>query len=212
MSRGSLFSSDLGASTVEPTSPSLIERVRTHTPDAWRTLVAIYSPLIYSWCRRAGVASGEAADVAQEVFRSVARHVGQFRRDRSGDSFRGWLYTITRNKARDHIRRNRGRPHAVGGSDAQLKLANLPDVSAADDHSEDETMPPGCDDKLLVAQVLEQLRGEFGHSALTAFWRMVVDGHPATDIAGDLNITPKAVRQAKYRVLRRLREELRDLA
>ena len=39
----------------------------------------------------------------------------------------------------------------------------------------------------------------------------MVREEPAAEIAGDLEMTAKAVRQAKFRVLRRLREELRDL-
>jgi DNA-directed RNA polymerase specialized sigma24 family protein len=35
-----------------------------------------------------------------------------------------------------------------------------------------------------------------------------VDGHSAAEIALDLNLSVAAVRQAKYRVLCRLREEL----
>ena len=40
------------------------------------------------------------------------------RRDRSGDSFRGWLWTITQNKIRDQFRYRQGAPQAEGGSDA----------------------------------------------------------------------------------------------
>src|SRR5487761_468388 len=203
MSRGPMVSPDAGANLSEATSSSLIDRLRGQSPGAWRTLVAIYSPLIYRWCRRMGVASSEAADVSQEVFRSVARQVGQFRRSRPGDSFRGWLYTITQNKTRDHLRRRRAQPRAVGGSDARLQLAALADPKGRDDNSSDDSGPPADDKRLLVVQVLEELRGEFGQSSLTAFWRMVVDGHAAADIARDLEMSSKAVRQAKYRVLLR---------
>ena len=211
MSRGPLRSSDAGADSSQATSPSLIERLRAQSPDAWRTLVAIYSPLIYRWCRRLGVASGDAADVSQEVFRSVARQMEQFRRSQPGDSFRGWLYTITRNKAWDHLRRHRGQPAAIGGSEAQLRLAAFADATATNDFSAGGGTPPDDDKRLLVVQLLAQLRGEFGQPAMTAFWRMVVDGHSAADIAHDLGMSAKAVRQAKYRVLQRLRQELSEL-
>ena len=210
MVRGPTCSSGAGART-DATSLSLIEGVRRQSPDAWRPFVAIYTPLIYRWCRRMGVARSEAADVSQEVFRSVADHIGQFRRSQPSDSFRGWLYTITQNKSRNHLRRRGSQPQAVGGSDAQLQLAALADVSTDDNRSAGDCGPPADDKRLLAARVLEQLRSEFGHSALTAFWRMVVDGHSAADIARDLNMKAKAVRQAKYRVLQRLREELKEL-
>jgi RNA polymerase sigma-70 factor, ECF subfamily len=211
MSRGPLRSSDAGGHSSQATSPSLIERLRAQSPDAWRTLVAIYSPLIYRWCRRLGVASSDAADVSQEVFQSVARQMEQFRRSQPGDSFRGWLYTITRNKAWDHLRRHQGQPAAVGGSAAQLRLADLAEATAANDLSAEYSCPADDDKRLLVVQLLMHLRGEFGQPAMTAFWRMVVDGHSAADIAQDLDLSPKAVRQAKYRVLQRLRQELSEL-
>lgn len=211
MSRGPFFSSDSRAIAAEATSPSLVQRLRLNSPDAWRTLVAIYSPLIYRWCRRMGVERSEAADVSQEVFRSVARQIEQFRRCQPGDSFRGWLYVITQNKSRDHLRRRQGQPLAEGGSDVQDRFNAIADFMSCDDHEPDDCEPPVDDKRLLAVQILKQIRGEFGQAALTAFWRMVVDGHTAGDIANDLKMTPKAVRQAKYRILQRLRAALSDL-
>lgn len=211
MSGGSLFGSDAPARPVDATSPSLIERLRVKSPDAWRTLVAIYSPLIYRWCRRMGVARSEAADVSQEVFRSVAQQIDKFHRSQPGDSFRGWLYVIAQNKSRDYIRRRQRQPLPEGGSDGQDRFNAIADLADGDDHEADDCGPPADDKRLLALQVLQQMRGEFGQAALTAFWRMVVDGHPAGDIARDLEMTPKAVRQAKYRVLQRLRAALSDL-
>jgi RNA polymerase sigma-70 factor, ECF subfamily len=207
MSGGLIFTSGGAASASESTSSSLIERLRASEAEAWRTLIAIYGPVVYRWCRRLGVPRGDAADVTQEVFRSVAGQVGRFRRDSANDSFRGWLYTITRNKARDHFRRLQGRPRAAGGTDAQLQLNEVADPLA--DTSDD--LPATDERRLLAARILEQLRGEFGPDTMTAFWRMAIDGHAAADIAPDLGMTEKAVRQAKYRVLRRLRDAMQEL-
>ena len=70
---------------------SLLLRLRADDPAAWRGLLHLYGPLVYRWCRRAGVGPEDARDVGQEVFRTVARKLADFRRDRAGDSFRGWL-------------------------------------------------------------------------------------------------------------------------
>ena len=77
------------------TAASLLEQARAHDPAAWRRLVALYGPLVYSWARRWGLPAEDAADVVQEVFRAVVAHLGQYRRDRPGDTFRGWLWTIS---------------------------------------------------------------------------------------------------------------------
>src|SRR2546429_459226 len=102
------------------TSPSLLARARANQPAAWEQLVDLYAPLVYHWCRRAALGPEDTADVFQEVFRAVARNLSDFRREREGDTFRGWLRTITRNKVRDHYRRHQEGPQAIGGTDAQM--------------------------------------------------------------------------------------------
>src|SRR5581483_11963710 len=69
----------LGASG--DTSLSLLARVRGREADAWYRFVHLYSPLVYRWCRQAGLQQADAADVGQEVFRAVAQRIGEFRRD-----------------------------------------------------------------------------------------------------------------------------------
>ena len=41
-----------------------------------------------------------------------------------------------------------------------------------------------------------------------AFWRTTVDGLSATSVGEELAMTPEAVRNAKWRVLRRIKDEL----
>src|SRR5438105_11562758 len=94
-------SRDAGARGGKPpssteTSLGLLERARTDDAAAWGRLVALYAPLVFHWCRRWGLQEEDAADVFQEVFRSVASHLGGFRKERAGDTFRGWLRTIAR--------------------------------------------------------------------------------------------------------------------
>src|SRR5262249_2315434 len=84
------------------TSLTVLARVRAHDETAWGRLVSLYGPLVYGWCLRAGLQAADAADVGQEVFAAVARNIPSFRRDRPGDSFRGWLYVITRSKISDN--------------------------------------------------------------------------------------------------------------
>src|SRR5262245_57369655 len=121
--------------TFDSTSSSLLDRVRLKDAEAWRQLVRLYGPLVYSWSARAGARGEDAADVVQEVFRSVALAIGDFRRDRPGDTFRGWLHVITRNKVLDLHRRRAGEPAAVGGSEHQDRLNAVP---FADDPADDD--------------------------------------------------------------------------
>jgi RNA polymerase sigma factor (sigma-70 family) len=72
---------------------------------AWSDFVELYAPLVYRQARRAGFQDADAADVAQEVFRSVAAAIKQFDYDARRGEFRGWLYRITQNKIRDALDR-----------------------------------------------------------------------------------------------------------
>jgi RNA polymerase sigma-70 factor, ECF subfamily len=107
------------------TSSGLLRRVKLQDAEAWRRLVRLYGPLVFLWCRQFGASGEDAADVAQEVWIAVAAKLADFRRDGPQHSFRGWLWTITRNKLRD--RRRDPEPSAAGGSDAQRWLSQVPD-------------------------------------------------------------------------------------
>lgn len=87
------------------TSTSLLDRVRARNQSAWRHLVDLYGPLVYGWCRRAGLREEDAADVTQDVFLAVARNFDRYEHDGPNASFRGWLRTITSNKINDLFRR-----------------------------------------------------------------------------------------------------------
>jgi RNA polymerase sigma-70 factor, ECF subfamily len=195
-------------STSGSISASLLERVRAQDGVAWRRLVNLYSPLVFSWCRRAGLNSEDASDVLQEVFIAVSRNVAQFRRERPGDTFRGWLRVIARNKIRLHFRRQSGQPEAAGGTVAQMRLQELPDVEAQE---ESDSSYEEADDRELFHRQLELIRCEFEPATWQAFWLVAVEQQSAADVAGQLQMTPGAVRQAKYKVLRKLRDELADL-
>jgi RNA polymerase sigma-70 factor, ECF subfamily len=187
-----------------PTSLSLLERARARDQVAWVRLTDLYGPLVRRWCLRAGLQAADASDVTQEVFAVVARAIGRFRRDRPGDTFRGWLYTITRNKIRDRARR--AEVLGVGGTDIQFRLALLPANDSGQEPSEDAE-----GERALYLQAIEMIRGEFEPKTWTAFWMVTVDGRGAADAAEELGVSPNAVYLARSRILRRLRQEFEGL-
>jgi RNA polymerase sigma-70 factor (ECF subfamily) len=196
------------SSTTDSTSSSLIARARARDPSAWEKLADLYGPLVYHWSRRYGLREEDCGDLMQEVFASVSAAIGDLRDDRPGSTFRGWLWTITRNKIRDFYRGRRDLVEASGGTAAQLRLAEIPDHlpdDATDDTQRSLT-------RSIFHRSLELVRAQFEDNTWQAFWRLTVEGHSSADIAADLGITANAVRQAKSRVLRRLREELGDWA
>jgi RNA polymerase sigma-70 factor (ECF subfamily) len=66
-------------------------------------------------------------------------------------------------------------------------------------------------DSALLHRALELIRAEFEERTWQAFWQTAVEGRSPGDVGADLAMSPGAVRVAKSRVLKRLREELGDL-
>jgi RNA polymerase sigma-70 factor (ECF subfamily) len=132
--------------------------------------------------------------------------VGAFRKELAGDTFRGWLRRITQNKLHDHFRRAAREVGGAGGSSAREQLARLPgpEPTEPDSKTDDEG------ERILFGRALDLIRSEFAEQTWAAFWGVVVDGRSAIDVAADFGMTPGAVRVAKCRVVRRLREELSD--
>jgi RNA polymerase sigma-70 factor (ECF subfamily) len=194
-----------GRAPGQVTPLSLLERVRGHDPDAWHRLVRLYRPLVLAWCARGGVNATDAEDVAQEVFTAAAAALDRFHRDRPGDTFRGWLRVITRNQILVLFRRHKGQPQAEGGSQAWENLQEIADPLPGP--AEEESVEMGQ----LYLRALELVRGEFQERTWQAFWLSAVEGRDPAVLAQELNMTTNNVRQAKSRVLRRLREEVADL-
>lgn len=195
----SSFASDALGST----SASLIARIKRQEPDAWQKLAEVYTPLVYGWARRGGLGDADAADTVQEVFRAVHLHAAEFGSENQKTSFRGWLWAITRNKIRLFYRLRGAAPLAQGGTDVARRLSEYPDW--IDDEEEPVTTN---ERRLLLQRTLAAIRSDFDDATWQAFWRLAVEDQSTSDIASDLGISQGAVRQAKYRVLCRLREEM----
>jgi RNA polymerase sigma-70 factor (ECF subfamily) len=190
-------------------SSSLLGRLVDHDSEAWKRIVRLYYPLVRTWCQRGGLQTEDAADVAQEVFRALATNVARFRREGGQNSFRGWLYGITQRQLLAHWRKQKIQPAAVGGSEAQQWLADVPeDFSEAGGAS---SVAVADDRHGVLRRALELLREGVADRTWQAFWRTAVEGHPPADIAADLGMSVNAVYVAKARMLARLREEFGGL-
>jgi RNA polymerase sigma-70 factor (ECF subfamily) len=189
------------------TSLTLLQRLRANEPDAWPRMVQLYTPLIYQWCARSGLQGADVDDVLQEVLLAAATHLDSFRRDRPGDSFRGWLRAITRNMVLLHFRKSGRQPQAGGGTDALSLLQEVADPHA--DRESDAGAEAEAD--VLLRRALELIRGDFEERTWRMFWQTVIDGRSPVEVAADLGVTPAAVRKAKSRVMHRVKSEFADL-
>lgn len=187
---------------------SLLVQVRDQDPDAWQQLVRVYGPLVFQWCRRKGLSDEAAADVGQEVFVAVAASIQKFRREKKGDTFVGWLRQITRFKIADYWRRDKTRPNVIGGSEFRNAIAALPDEDSGDTDESQVAAP--SERQLIFGHAIQMVRDRFTPKTWNAFYRTAVEDQETADVAADLDMTTMAVRQAKSRVLRKLREALAE--
>jgi RNA polymerase sigma factor (sigma-70 family) len=188
------------------TRASLLVRLRDGgDSEAWRQFLGLYAPVVYGFARKRGLQDADAADLMQDVLRSVVAAAPRLDYDPSRGSFRGWLFTVTRNKVFNFLTSRRRRTDGSGDSDAQQRLLEQPGPADADGEWEREY------ERRLAALAMERVRQEFQEATWRAFWMTAVEAVSARDAGAVLGMSPGAIYVARSRVLARLKEEVRRL-
>ncbi len=104
-----------------------------------------------------------------------------------------------------HYFQDRGEP-AAGGTDAHMRLQEVPTPP-----DELELSEAPADVAGVYHRAVSLVRDQFEERTWRAFWRVAVEDRSPAEVAEELGITANAVRQAKSRVLRRLKEEMGEL-
>jgi RNA polymerase sigma factor (sigma-70 family) len=179
----------------------MVVRLRDHQDhEAWAHFVEVYAPLIYAYMRKRGLQDADAADLSQACLRQVAVHVGSLEYTPGRDSFRGWLFTIVRNKLRDF--RDRGPCLSQGSGDSQIQ--RLLESQAAPEPDEHADWERDYQYSLFV-WAADQVRPLMQETTWQAFWLTAVEGKPGKEVATNLGISAAAVYVAKSRVMARIR-------
>src|SRR5262249_19597039 len=148
-------------------STTLVTRLRFRDPEAWRRLVYLYAPLVYSWCRLAGLPETDATAVGQTIFASVFQALGTPFPDPSGGSFRVWLKALTRNVVSDFLCPSEG-----GQPGAPSKVPTVrPDLVPGSPAEEDPVT--SSDELVLLRRAVELVLGDFEEDDRQAFRRVV---------------------------------------
>jgi RNA polymerase sigma-70 factor (ECF subfamily) len=166
---------------------------------AWRRLVQLYTPLLFYWARRCGQSEDDAADLVQEVFVALVRALPTFQYDPRG-KFRNWLRTLMLNKLRDRKRQQARMNKAVAHRVPERELADVAEVFSETEYQQE-----------LSRRALRLMQGEFTPTTWKACWETVVQDRSPAEVARELGITENAVYIAKFRVLRKLRQDLDGL-
>ena len=131
-------------------------------------------------------------DVAQEAYLHAWRRLPELRSD---DSFLPWLREITRNRARDFLRRRKARPGDAPNDDPDRELARLA--------STDRTTYAVIDDERARAldEAFDALESD-DREVLTLYYR---EGESTAQVATLLELRPATVRQRLSRARARLK-------
>lgn len=173
---------------------------------AWAEFDCIYRPLVIRVARTKGLQHADAEDLAQQVLAVVSDAIGSFDADADG-SFRGWLFTITRNLVVNHLTRGpqsgkRG-PIASGDSDVQQMLLHHP---APEDHN--ATLFGLEYRRSRFQQAARKLQSQFSEDTWHSFWATAVQGQSIEEVAAQGGKTVGSIRMARCRVLAAIRQEV----
>ena len=184
------------------TRPSLLLRMRDLNDGvAWNTFIEVYGPLVYGYARRRGLQDADAAEVTQEVLTQVSQSIGAFNYQPERGKFRGWLGAIARSKTCQLLRRRKDKIQS--GNDEML---NDVETSGSDTLWDEQ-----CQQHLLHL-AMRRIRPRFEESTWRAFELAWLQDQPADVVSKQLACDVQFVYVAKSRVLKKLREEVCELA
>jgi len=100
----------------------LAERHRYGDPAAFEEIYRTYEEMVFNLALRLSGDRERAADLSQEIFLRIYRHLGQFR---GRSSLKTWIYRVAVNHCRSRLARRR--PPSRPGVDDEERLARLAD-------------------------------------------------------------------------------------
>lgn len=188
------------------TRPSLLLRLRSADDRfAWAEFVSLYAPLVYGYSRRAGLQDADAADLAQEVMLTVADQMRSWSYSPEKGSFRGWLFTIARNRVRNWQSSQNRHTSGTGDSGVHQQLQAV----AAPDHEQTEWEAEYR--RRVFHWAANKVRESVAPQTWRAFELTAVHQQNGQDVAERLGTTVAAVYLARSRVMARLRELVRTV-
>lgn len=153
--------------------------------DAFRFLYRTLQPGLLRYLT--ALVGADAEDVASETWLQVSRDLPTF----TGGEFRAWTVTIARNRAMDHLRRQRRRPAVP------VPVQSLGELPGDSDTAERASETLGTESAIALIATLPPREAE-------AVLLRAVIGLDAETAARVLGKRPGAVRTAAHRGLRRL--------
>jgi RNA polymerase sigma-70 factor (ECF subfamily) len=186
------------------TRVTMLRRLRDSTDTlTWGTFAELYSPLIYAYCRRRGLQDADSHDVTQSVLSQVSVGIKDFEYEPHRGLFRSWLGTITHRAILKHLWKYQSRQLWEESCSCEQPLGKQQSVDG-------EWVD--LFNAYIYEQAIKQIRDEYEGDVWYAFFETYNRDRPPADIALELDRSIGWVYQAKFKVIRRLKEVILLLA
>lgn len=188
------------------TDESLIVQVRD--PDdreAWEQFEQLYRPVIFRIARAKGLQHSDALDLVQQVLMSVSTAISEYEKRDDGTPFRNWISRITRNGILKALSRG-PRDRASGGTELMEILREIPSPD-----SETDALIETEYRREIYARAASAVQLEVAEATWLAFEMTVLQSRSIDLAAKVLGVSVGSIYAARSRVIRRLRDAVRQL-
>jgi len=169
---------------------------------AWHKCYDRYGELVRAVSHKSGLQANDCDDVLQEVMEALAKRLPTFKYDPARGKFRDYLKEIARNVIR---RRNSCQ------NSGEIPLEDIGGPSAAvPKEAEFEKLWEDQWRQYHLRLAMRIVEEELNDRDLEAFRQYAVEGVDVQTVAATLGMSGEQVYQAKSRILRRLREIIRE--
>ncbi len=191
---------------IPDTRQSLLVRIRdADDQDAWEQFAAIYRPVAYRLARAHGLQDADAEELAQSVLISISKAIAEWEPVSPQVRFRHWLRRVAKNAIFNALSR-RPKDQAVGGDVAHISL--VADTAPSPEASDEIDLEYR---RQLYRRAAEIVRHRADQVTWLAFSLTMVDGLSIADAACQLQRSEGLVYAARSRIIRRLRDAVREL-
>lgn len=171
--------------------------------DAWEQFTELYRPIVYRLARGRGLQDADAEDLTQQVFMSVSRAIPDWQ-SQPNTRFRHWLSRIARNAILNALTRGQSQ-RGVGGSHFITIHNAFSPCFELESQIEHEYQ------RQLYRRAAQIVRDSVNEDTWLAFLHTVVEGESTAVVAARLGKTIGNVHAARSRLMRRLRNVVKQL-
>ena len=194
------------------TRSSLLERLKNpEDRNSWQEFHDLYSRLIYSVARKAGLTESEAEEVQQETEICVFRKIQEFRYDRNAGNFRSWLLHTTRWRIADQFRKRQPQLQPLKNratvTNRTATIERIPDPNA---FNLEAVWDRELEENIFGAAV-EKVKRHVSPKQFQIFEMYVLKKRAPGEVARTLRVNTATVYLAKCRVSRLIKNELKNL-